>query len=43
MNNQITFTSSKAFHDFIMYAIVNGLAYKATERDGVYIVVVTGY
>lgn len=43
MNNQITFTSSKYFHDFIMYAVVNGLAYKATEHDGVYTVVVTGY
>ena len=41
--NKITFTSSRAFHDFIMYAVVNGLRYTAEEHDGAIVVVVTGY
>jgi hypothetical protein len=41
--NKITFNTPAAFHEFVMFAIKNGLAYTATESGEVYTVVVTGY
>ena len=43
MNNEIIFYTPAAFHEFVLFAIKNGLAYKATESGEVFTVVVTGY